>query len=293
MTTQERCLDIIEAYQDRPDIISHLKNVDLAAVKKELHNKRNLPEYKFNCRMACQEEIEQRKALKRKHETARKKATEIHERLSYQFTVFEGYWKSIENGPSNRREGKIKDNRRAIGQRLYDFTAIPTNLWSVQALINNRNKQENLNVEEHFYSLHANAGQRMLREALAKGIKYDINDYARAVYTYIHIVKTTASENNQLGVYHKPNEMIDPQTSYTACGITPLIYVPKPPTSIQLAWQYLLEELSVDFSKITHPFTNVITVEQAEEWYPTLKVSSPKTESINTSVTVESHIDEK
>ena len=270
MTTfKQHWIDLFIYYEEDPTMVSRLTFDELEAiVGRILFNKRNLSDSVKQFRADCQKELERRKANIKKHESALIKKEIIRDILSYQFTVIEDYWKSIEYGPVDRREGKVKDNRRSIGQRMYDHAKLHTGLWSPQALINYKNGKGHLNTEEHFYSLSATAGRLILQEALAKGIRWDIHDLAKAVYTYTHVNWTTKEENAKLGHYHRKNIMISPEESYKACGVEPLIYVPISPSIMLLGWQYLLKDLRVDYSKITHPFTNVISLKTAEERYP-------------------------
>ena len=266
----DRCLEIIEAYQLRPDIVQHLKNVDLSAVKQALHNKRNLPEYKFNCRRDITKEIERRAAEKQKHKLAKIQAEGIHHELSKDFSDVEYYWKNIrdlrEKYDYKRANELLKKRGRKVGQVLYDYTSLPTNLYSVRALLNIYNGQAQDNTGEHFMSLHSNAGPLMLEEAISIGITYDIPDYAYAVYKNIHTVITTKNENTLLQQYHTNNKMINPQTSYDAVGMSVLIEIPKPLTRTKLAWHYLFKTLKVT-PKNTHPFTNVLSLECVVEKY--------------------------
>lgn len=266
-------LEYFDYYKNDPTMVSRLSLEELEAiVGRILFNKRNLPDHLKQMRIDCQRELELRKARIKKHENALiKKDILYDERLSVQYGVVEKYWKCIEYGPHDRRASKVKDYRRAIGQRMYDLPKLHTGLWTPQARINYVNGKHYLNTEEHYYSLHATAGLKILQEALAKGIRYDVPDFLRATYTYTHVTWATKEENNILGKYHGKNAMVSPEDSYKACGVGPLIYVPHEPTVMALAWHYLLKDWGVDSSKLTHPFTNVITSETAEEWYPELK----------------------
>ena len=291
-------LEYFDYYENDPTMVSRLSLEELETiVGRILFNKRNLLPHIKQMRVDCQKELEHRRANIKKRESAQVKKEVLYDRISIQYDVVEKYWKSIENGPEHRRDLKVKDYRRSIGQRMYDHPKLHTGYWSSQAYINFCNGKHHLNTEEHYYSLHATAGRRILQEALAKGIKYNIHDFARAVYAYTHVNWTTKEENIVLGKYHGANEMVSPEDSYKACGIGPLIYIPNEPTVMALAWRYLLEDLGVDYRKITPPFTNVISLKTAEEWYPDIKQTPTQNELINTPVvenmTVEATLEEK
>lgn len=294
-------LEYFDYYEKDPTMVSRLEFKELEdIVGRILFNKRNLLPHLKQMRADCQKELERRKANIKKHESAlKKKDIFYNERLSAQYDEVEKYWKSIEYGPADRRDIKVTLYRRLIGQWMHDLPKLHTGLWSPQARINYINGKHNLNTEEHYYSLSATAGRRILQEALAKGINYNVPDYLRATYTYTHVNWTTKEENNTLGKYHdsRYREMVSPEESYKACGIGPLIYVGHEPTIMALAWRYILTDWGVDYSKFTHPFTNVISLKTAEEWYPELKETTTSNERINTPVvenmTVETTLEEK
>jgi len=167
---------------------------------------------------------------------------------------------------NTRANELLKKRGRKVGQVLYDYTPLPTNLYSVKALLNIYNGRAQDNTEEHFTSLHSNAGPSILEEAISIGIKYDIPDYAYAVYKNVHTVVTTKHENNLLREHHKNNKMINPQISYNAVGMSVLIEIPKPPTRTKLAWGYLFKTLKIQ-PKTTHPFTSVLPLECVVEQY--------------------------
>ncbi len=235
-----------------------------------LFNKRNLSETTKEFRTKLQEELARRESEKQKHKLARIQAEGIHHELTKDFSDVEYYWKNIRDLREKQRYGRatdlLKKRGRKVGQVLYDYTPLPTNLYSVSALLNIYNGKANENTGEHFMSLHSNAGPSILEEAISIGIKYDIHHYALAVYKNIHTVITTKHENNLLQQYHKTNKMITPQTSYDAVGMAILVDIPKPPTRTKLAWQYLFKNLEVE-PKISHPFTNVLPLDCVVEKY--------------------------
>ncbi len=271
MNFKQHWIDLFIYYEEDPTMVSRLTLDELETiVGRILFNKRNLSDSCKQFRAACQKELERRVAEIRKHELAKVQSEGIHHELAKDFDDVEYYWKNIrdlrEKHRYKRADELLKKRGRKVGQVLYDYTPLPTNLYSVGALLNIYNGKAKENTGEHFMSLHSNAGPLMLEEAISIGIKYDIHHYALAVYKNIHTVITTKHENVLLQQYHTNNKMITPQTSYDAVGMAILVDVPKPPTRTKLAWHYLFKNLEVE-PKIPHPFTNVLPLECVVEKY--------------------------
>ena len=278
-------LNLFEQYEAasvdlRRSLVKSLKDEEVDhLVNHELYNKRTLSETTKELRTKLQERILRKESEEQKHKLAKIQAEGIHDELSKDFPDMEYYWKNIRDlrdKQKYRRAGELLKKRgRKVGQVLYDYTSLPTNLFSVRALINISNGRAKDNTAEHFMSLHSNAGPSMLEEAISIGIKYDIPDYALAVYKNIHTVITTKSENILLQKYHTNNKMITPQISYDAVGMTILVDIPKPITRTKLAWQYFFKTLDIKVQN-THPFTNVLPLDRVVEQYLDIDVEKLK-----------------
>ena len=121
-------LEYFDHYENDPTMVSRLSFEELEAiVGRILFNRRNLLPHLKQMREDCQKELERRKANIKKHESALiKKEILYNERLSVQYDEVEKYWKSIENGPADRRDIKVTNYRRAIGQWMHDLPKLHT-----------------------------------------------------------------------------------------------------------------------------------------------------------------------
>ena len=275
---------IYELYKLDPSYVSKLSVLTLETIDKSLFRKR-LKGIEAQYRDDIRSELSKREYQER----VKKKANDILLDLSVMFCAKEVLWKNIRDGKPGLATRKLKKYGRMIGLAVNDMSNIPTNIWTMDALLNLADGKINLNTDEHFYSLYANAGPDMFYDALAKDISFDIPDLGRLVYKYNQTLKSTIQENNILGVYHRRNAMIDPQTSYNECGITQLVLFKQKSTIIKDAWRVIFENWEMDPDDIQPPFSNVISLEDAAILRPELEKLLPEKESINTSVTVESH----
>lgn len=212
-----------------------------------------------------------------------KKKEEIQRKLGHAYHLMEIMWKDIENTRDGRKTSKFEFYQRIIGLVVNDLPQIKTGLYSVNALMNKLSNKDNLNTDEHFYSLYANASAEMILTGLEMRLNFNIDDFARMVYSFNQTVRTTVKENMLLANYHREHTMISPQESYDAVGVSELIIVEKTSTRVQRAYELLLNELEVDYSDLKPPF-RTITLEEAFEKYPELKMVSNPKQTINTSV---------
>lgn len=195
------------------------------------------------------------------------RALQLRYDLGDWFDIKEALWKMLRDS-KHRQNKKLPKVGRIMGQIQYDFSPLSTNLFSVDAVLNIVRNRTKLNTDEHCYSLHANAGPEGFYLALEKDIKFDIPDLAKMIYKNIQTVKTTVNENILLSVYHRSNKMVNPQVSYTEVGISPLVHIPHKNSFMKDAWINALEYYEVDHTEICHPFTSVLTLDQAIELYP-------------------------
>lgn len=279
-------------YLEDKNYLSELLVEDLEAINKGLFRKR-LKGTEAEFRDAVRAEIANREYQIR----VQKKSRDLLNTLRVIFCAKEALWKNIRDGDPGLATKKLYDYGRMIGLRVNDMSNIPTNIWTTAALLNLVNGKAKLNTDEHFYSLYANAGPDMIFAALEKDIRFDIDDLGFLVYKYNQTIKATCQENNVLGVYHRNNKMIDPETSYREVGVSQLVMFPQKNTLIKDAWHLLFEQWELDPNDIEVPFSNVITLEEAAEMHPELKKLLPEKDSINTSVvenlTVETTLEEK
>jgi hypothetical protein len=279
-------------YLEDKNYLSGLLVEDLETINKSLFRKR-LKGTEAQFRDDVRAELTNREYQIR----VQKKSRDLLNTLRVIFCAKEALWKNIRDGDPGLATKKLYDYGRMIGLRVNDMSNIPTNIWTTAALLNLVNGKAKLNTDEHFYSLYANAGPDMIFAALEKDIRFDIDDLGFLVYKYNQTIKATCQENNVLGVYHRNNKMIDPETSYREVGVSQLVMFPQKNTLIKDAWHLLFEQWELDPNDIEVPFSNVITLEKAAEMHPELKKLLPEKDSINTSVvenlTVETTLEEK
>lgn len=269
---------IYELYKLDPSYVSKLSVLTLETIDKSLFRRR-LKGTEAQYRDDIRAEI----ANRQHQERIEKKAKDILLDLSVMFCAKEVLWKNIRDGKPGMANRKLKKYGRMIGLAVNDMSNIPTNIWTMSALLNLVNGNTKFNTDEHFYSLYANAGPDMFYDALAKDIDFNIHDLGRLVYKYNQTIKSTVQENNDLGVYHRSHAMVDPQTSYEACSIDQLVLFEQKPTIIKEAWHHLFrEEWYMDPNEIQPPFSNIMTLEEAAILHPELKKLLPEKDSINT-----------
>lgn len=197
------------------------------------------------------------------------RALQLRYDLGDWFDIHKALWMMLRDS-KHRQNKKLPKVGRIMGQIQYDFSPLATNLFSADAALNIVRGQPELNTDEHCYSLSANAGPEGFLLALKKDLTFNISDLAKMIYKNIQTVKTTIKENLLLSVYHRNNNMIDPQISYTEVDIPPLIHIPQKNTFMKDTWICALEHYEVDHTKIRHPFTTVLTLDEAIKLYPKL-----------------------
>jgi len=128
-------------------------------------------------------------------------------------------------------------------------------------------------VDEHFWSLYTYAGPRILELALEHDLKWDIDHLTEAAFGFNQTAKTTVKENNQLSTYHKNNDLINPQTSYDAAGVSELVYCPRlMEEEVMMKWRFMHDIVGLDYEKTPHkPFRTILTLDEAIEKYPDIK----------------------
>ena len=275
-------------YLEDKNYLSDLVEEELEAINKSLFRKRLK-----GTEALYRDDVRAELASREYQIRVQKKSRDLLNTLRVIFCAKEALWKNIRDGDPGLATKKLYDYGRMIGLRVNDMSNIPTNIWTTNALLNLVNGKSKLNTDEHFYSLYANAGPDMIFAALEKDIRFDIDDLGFLVYKYNQTIKATCQENNVLGVYHRNNKMIDPETSYREVGVSQLVMFPQKNTLIKDAWHLLFEQWELDPNDIEVPFSNVITLEEAAELHPELKILLPEKESINTSVSVEDTLEEK
>lgn len=260
-------LRLFETYKQQPKLVSSLSDEQLSVLDKQVLYRKRLKGYLRQLRNDVRQEIARRVSQR----LDEKKARELYNKLTYRFHMIEIFWKDIIDGPDGRATGKLKLYQRQFGLCMNDMTVIPTGIYTVNALINSYNKCNHLNTNEHFCSLYTHAASEVIFKALAKGVTFDIPDFAKLLYTNIRTVKTTKLENNLLLSYHIRHAMVDPQTSYEEAGVSPLVFVQPVSTRVKRAWHMVLEDLNVNYENIPLPFTRVLTLDEAKERYPELQ----------------------
>lgn len=261
-------------------------DVAIHITKEALFNKRSISDGLRLLREACQECVENFHAQARQLESALEKKEEIQRTLGIDFGHKELLWKHIDRLSTSKQCGRvqfvIRRYARSVGLFMNDYTPVKTGLWTKEALDNLvAGSDKTKNTDEHYSSLYANAGYTMFEEAIAKGMKYDIDVFAASVYANIQTVRSTRTQNDALADYHKKHEQKSAEQSYIDVGLIipeekPLILVSAKKQLVKLAWELALEEWGVDHEKIRPPFKHTITLDEAIERWPEFQAVKTK-----------------
>lgn len=172
---------------------------------------------------------------------------------------------------------EIKAAGRPVGLMVYDLPAVLTQMYTVEAMRNIiRYESINHNVakicDEHFWSLYTYGGPKIVEQAFSHQRDWNIAHLVQDVYGYNQTAKTTKEENSRLAEYHKNNDLVTPQISYTAAEVSPLVYCPKPMESkVMMMWRFMHGIVDLDYVRSPHkPFDHCYMLDEAIEEFPDL-----------------------
>ena len=277
LTTDEAILTIFDKYQNDPSIVNTIELPTIQHIHDILRGKHLIDGSVKQLRTDCATRLDTLSKLERREVSARNDLDKLRMSLGRLYDLVTDAVKRID-GRKHDINVELRAVGRVVGLAVNDLPVVQTQMFTVDAIRNiiaaNSTIHYNAKIcDEHFWSLYTYGGPKIVELAMKNKRNLNFAKFLQAVYGYNQTAKTTKDENYRLAEYHKTHDLITPQVSYSAVGVSPLVYCPKQLESkVMMMWRFMHEEHGLDYIRSPHkPFDHCLTFDQAVELYPDLE----------------------